>query len=294
MRPIEYLFKYKFILGVMALTRKTWLRYEVLFFGQACAAVIILLPLIFEFPNHDLVPTPTGNVNIVEFLFTTLIKLVSFAADNGYALLGGALSLILFSLFSAWQINASLKLNDIVIHNHRSGITEIMRKSFDALFLRLLVAFLLFVAVYILLIVLSLVIASYTSLQIGLFTGIGGSIFLLRFALVPAYVVHGKLAINDSIYKSFSVVTLRRMFALTLAILLLFLLMWFPAILFILIYQALMLFSITGIAIQIALQIAFIGIVFALIYCALSGLYYRWNDSTPAEDDLISHLVQQT
>lgn len=292
MTSLIALFRSEFISGAFSLMGKTWLKYIVLYLIQLVISLIGMIPLFLSVINYGFIEELVENPDMLENNPEMILQF--FSADISTMIVAGVLFFILILLLASWQMNASLKLNEAVILEQPSDIGTILGKSFDSVLPRLLGAYLVIMVVYLVFIGLAVAIGYYASIALGVFSGFAGMVFMIRFSLIPACIVHGKMSIGEAISHGLSLITTRRMFIILLAGILFIAMLFIASLLISLISFVFLLIPFLGLLIQMAVQLAFSGVINSLTIGAISGLYYRWNEPPAAEDDISSHLVQVT
>lgn len=292
MTRLVALFRSEFISGAFSLMGKTWLKYIVLYLIQLVISIIAMIPLFLSFLNFDFIRELADNPEMLQENPDMILKLFSLDGDISAMIVAGILFLVFILLLASWQINACLKLNEAIILEKPSDIGTILGKSFDSLLMRLFSAYLVIMVVYLAIIGLAVAIGYYAGIALGVIAGLAGMVFMIRFSLIPACIVHGRMPVGEAISHGLSLITVRRMFILLLAGIIFIAAMFVASLIISLVSFIFLLIPLLGLLIQMAIQLALSGAINALTLGALSGLYYRWNDAPAMEDDLSSHLVQ--
>jgi len=290
-------FKSSMISAIFSLVGKVWWKVAVISLAQTFITFIAMIPLFVSVFNWSafkgVFEDPEGWSQQIE---QNPELIFSFLGDNP-DFMGLAVSLSIFAvvviIIQAWASHCVLLINQAEITTGNSDLGEILSQSFNSTLFRILGGSL--VLTIISAFVGFIIIASAAvSGWITFFLFFGGILFLLRFTLVFPLIVHAEMSIGDALSNSFKLLDWRRSGILFLAGIVFFIALVIAALMLGLFSLLLALIPIIGIIMYYLINILFQGVINAMTYGALSGLYYRFTEleiKKEDEDELSKHLI---
>lgn len=290
--------------GSMMLYKRIFVPYLILSFIVGIITAVIFIPLLLKFLGWDFVDLQTLESRMSEIgqtgqesdpseVFKSLFTTFNFEYLIPLVLLG--------FFITPWSLNIYYTLNDFEVRNNNINIIAVLKASFSGKIFTLLA----FVIVYYLLIGFSFMIFIFLIIQImsmvkilGILLGFFGIFFLIlflfRFALAPAAIVHGNMNMSQAFGYSFSNFTMKRSALLCLMGLVVLVVMGIISSISSSIVDAIisknevdaMLYFVVG---QIFANI-FGALAGAFIFAGSSALYFRYS-TDEIEDNTTDHLI---
>jgi hypothetical protein len=276
---------------------KTWLRYVLVYLMQAIISLIAFIPLILSLFNFDLIKDYIDNPEeLGEIIQSNPELLFSFLGPDGDftgLIIGGSLFTIFVVILSAWAANVNFKLNDAVIRGKEADISAAIGKSFDACLSRLVGLGLVTFIIYGALVGTAILIAYLVHWALALLLVPLALMVVLRLIIAMPAVVHGGYGVSEAISLSFKHITWARALKIAAIGIGFMVVIVIAAMIIGAVSFLLLLIPLLGFIIYYAIQLSFSGILNALTFGAMSGLYFRYEPIQQADDDISKHLTDQ-